>query len=199
MQINRHIAVALAFIDRIAVRAGILFIVLLLTCAPYITYYDNSQPPLLSDSHPRAALIKQTAADYARALGIEPPVIRVYNRGSKSSRAPGLPTQILLSEAVFNEAAYSDAQVRALLAHELAHGARWDSYRYYTKISSLSVEKERKADCLGARLAGEDAMVELFTHHKHEVDQAAKDHDDLHPTFEERIETSRQCGRKAKA
>lgn len=166
---------------------------------PHIKYLDNLDYAELKDDWPRSAFIRQVAEEYAHNLGIEPPELRVYAGGTFATRAIGYPTQIVLSEDIFSEKIFSDAQVRAILAHELAHGARWDAYRYYTIVDKWHVGMEAEADCLGARLAGEAAMIELFTHHKDLVDRSAKDLADLHPTFEERIATSRRCGWKAKA
>lgn len=141
----------------------------------------------------REQFIIQEVDDYARRLRLRLNPTFVIGSVPAAAGAFSGNAVIVVSPAMLDLAKFSDNDVRFILAHEVGHVARLDSYRFWTRwTDSGAAARELDADRIAVRLVGCDAMRETVARHWHEFLKGYQEEGDYHPHPERRL--SEVCG-----
>jgi hypothetical protein len=89
---------------------------------------------------------------------------------------------IVISPAMLDPSQFSDNDIRFILAHEVGHIVRLDSYRFWTKWTRRGAEeREADADRIAVQLVGCVAMREAIDRHWSEFMKGYQEEGDHHP------------------
>lgn len=148
---------------------------------------------------PRANFIKIATNDIAVKLGIYP-IPRIFQHQNIISidTFQG-PARIGVSPEMLDPKAYSDDEVRFILAHEMTHIKNHDWLRFWNEyVQTWAEKKELEADAVAGQLAGCAAARSFFNKEWNAAVAAFINDVDHHPHPEQRINVA-CAGMKAAA
>lgn len=145
----------------------------------------------------REQLVHQVIADLSRQAGLEEtPDVAVSESPSApfAVRVAFLGSIVAISPRVLDPNAYTDADVRGVIAHEIGHIKMWDSYRIWNHWNSAWHRgKELEADTYASTLVGCEDMHVLIRNHWQEALVGFQDENDPHPHPRERLAATGDC------
>lgn len=155
--------------------------------------YDS----LVGKESAREKLIHEVAAAYATKAGLDQAPDLVI---SKDPRAPLAARAILfngiiaVSPSLLDPTKYTDDDVRGVVAHEIGHLVRWDSYRVWNQFDAdWAREKELAADTFAAGITSCEIMHALIRNHLDGAMAGYNNPDDPHPHPDARMKAAGTC------
>lgn len=156
------------------------FIVFLVSCGPY--FYGIDGRPLVDEETERGKFMLAALEELSRKAGHSPvPDLVVAELAYSTSSLVGW-SVVAVDQSMFDPLHFSDDDVRAVIAHEIGHIVRLDSYKpWRKKIRSLGEEKELAADGFAARMVGCEVWRSFAERHYAKMMNGFRNEEDPHP------------------